>query len=122
MNNAIDPAHCSLIYTTIEKVAKRGMHLGKGTVMAKLDIEAAYYLIPVHADNRPLLGLLWEGLLYVDPMLPFGLRSAHQIFNAVADTIQWHLEQEEVDHVDHYLDDFIVLGAPRSPPPVPTGT
>ena len=115
VNDAIDPAHCSLVYTTVERVAQRAMGLGRGALLAKVDIEAAYRLVPVHGNDRPLLGLKWEGALYVDLMLPFGLRSAPKIFNAIADAIQWHVEREGVDHVDHYLDDFIVIGPPRSP-------
>ena len=115
VNDAIDPVHCSLAYTTVEKVARRAMSLGRGALMAKVDIEAAYRLIPVHAHDRPLLGLLWEDSLFVDPMLPFGLRSAPQIFDAVADALQWLLEQSGVDLIDHYLDDFILWGSPQSP-------
>ena len=53
--------------------------------------------------------------MYVDPMLPFGLRSAPKIFNAVADALEWGVRQQGVEHIFHYLDDFIVIGAPDSP-------
>ena len=48
-------------------------------------------------------------------MLPFGLRSAPKIFSAVADAFAWHLHQIGIPYVDHYLDDYIVLGPPLSP-------
>ena len=115
VNDAIDPTLCSLAYTTVERVAQRAMRLGRGALMAKVDIEAAYRLIPVHTHDRPLLGISWKGSTFVDPMLPFGLRSAPKIFNAVADALHWCLEQEGVAYADHYLDDFIVLGHPHSP-------
>ena len=51
----------------------------------------------------------------VDPMLPFGLRSAPKLFNAVADALEWHLRQRGVQHIIHYLDNFIVIGWPASP-------
>lgn len=38
------------------------------------------------------------------------LRSAPKIFNAVADVIAWCFRRQGVAWVDHYLDDFIVLG------------
>ena len=62
--------------------------LGRGAVLAKLDVKAAYRLIPVHPDNRRLLGFEWQGSHYVDGMLPFGLRSAPIIFTAVADAME----------------------------------
>ncbi len=55
-----------------------------------------------------------EGLVYVDPMLPFGLRSAPKIFSAVADALNWYLQQSGIRFGRHYLDDFIVIGRPRS--------
>jgi len=56
-----------------------------------MDIESAYRQIPVHPQDRILQAVEWEGSVYVDPMLPFGLRSAPKIFTTVADTLQWCL-------------------------------
>ena len=36
-------------------------------------------------------------------MLLFGLRLALKIFNAVADALQWILQQQGVEDLDHYL-------------------
>ena len=71
-------------------------------------------MVPVHPEDRMLLGMMWEGALYVDATLPFGLRSAPKIFNTLADVLEWILKQEGVDWVYHYLDDFLVVGAPNS--------
>ena len=83
--------------------------------MAKIDIESAYRLIPVHPMDRNLQAVEWEGKVYVDPMLPFGLRSAPKLFNAVADGLEWYLRRRGIQHVFHYLDDFIVVAPPASP-------
>ena len=48
-------------------------------------------------------------------MLPFGLRSAPKIFSAVANALQWILQAEGLPHVEHYLDDFAIVGPPLSP-------
>ena len=48
-------------------------------------------------------------------MLPFGLRSAPKIFNAVADALEWYVRHQGVRHIFHYLDDFIVVGSPGTP-------
>ena len=84
------------------------------TMLAKIDIESAFRLVPVHPQDRPLLGVRWDDQLFIDPMLPFGLRSAPKIFNAVADALHWYLGNRGVPHIFHYLDDFIFLGAPHS--------
>ena len=84
-------------------------------MLAKIDVESAYRLIPVHPEDRWLQAVEWQGSYYVDPMLPFGLRSAPKIFNAVADALEWCLRDRGIRHIYHYLDDFIVIGPPRSP-------
>ena len=112
VNDGIDPEVCSLQYTSVEKVAREAQKLGRGTLLAKLDVQAAYRLVPVHPDDRPLLGVKWGDACYFDGMLPFGLRSAPKVFTAVADALEWCLRQEGVTHIDHYLDDYITMGAP----------
>ena len=77
--------------------------------MAKTDIRPAYRLIPVHQKDRIWLGMKWEKLVYVDGMLPFGLRSAPKLFNAVADALEWCIHKQGVGMVHHYLDDFVVI-------------
>lgn len=42
----------------------------------------AYSVVPVHADNHPLLGIQWQDSTFVDTALPFGLRSVLKIFSA----------------------------------------
>ena len=101
-----------MMYTTVERVVRRAMQLGNRALMAKVDIEAAYRLIPIHAQDRPILEVRWEGWIYLDAMLPFGLRSAPKIFNAVADALQWLLERQGLEGIDYYLDDFVMCGAP----------
>ena len=44
VNDGIDPSFCSLCYTTVDEVAARVAHLGRGTLLAKIDIESAYRL------------------------------------------------------------------------------
>eukprot|EP00731_Ephydatia_muelleri_P014516 Em0008g236a len=114
VNDGISSALCSLSYISVDTAAAVITSLGQGTLLAKIDVQAAYRLIPVHPDDRPLLGIEWKGSVYCDAMLPFGLRSAAKIFSAVADALEWILRRRGVDHVAHYLDDFIILGAPHS--------
>ena len=39
--------------------------------------------------DRLLLAMRWQGELYFDKVLPFGLHSAPIIFAAIADGIEW---------------------------------
>ena len=117
VNDGISSAHCSLEYTSVEKVARAAHNLGPGALLAKVDIKAAYRLVPVHPEEPPtphLLGMVWKGAYYVDAMLPFGLHSAPKVFTAVADVLEWCIRQAGVQGIDHYLDDFIIVAPPAS--------
>ena len=87
VNDGIDKEWCSISYVSVDSIAKQVVLLGKGTLMAKMDIKSAYRLIPVHPSDRPLLEMRWRDRLFLDKTLPCGLRSAPKIFNAVADAL-----------------------------------
>ena len=88
------------------------MHfLGRNALMAKLDIKEAYRIVPIHPDDRRFLGVCWQGQVYVDCQLPFGLASAPAIFSALGEALEWILRQRGVKAVIHYIDDFLLLGA-----------
>jgi hypothetical protein len=57
-------------------------------------------------EGRLLLDLAWEDRAYVDTVLPFSLRSAPKIVNAIVDTLQWVMVNKGLGIVFHYLDDF----------------
>ena len=114
MNDGIDPALTSLTYITVDSVMQVVQQLGKGSLLAKMDIESAYWLVPVHPQDHILQAVEWDGQIYVDPMLPFGLKSATNFFTAVADVLNWRLQRAGIRFVSHYLDDFIVVAPPRS--------
>ena len=114
VNDGINCEQCSLSYTSVGKVARAANLLGPGALLAKVDIKAAYRLVPVHPEDRLLLGVQWKGECYVDCMLPFGLRSAPKIFTAVADALEWCVRRRGVVGVDHYLDDFMIVAPPAS--------
>ena len=74
--------------------------MGRGTMLAKLDIKNAYRIVPVHPEDHPLLGTKWQGKLFRDTVLPFWLRPAPKIFNGIADA------HSGIYPTHHYLDDF----------------
>ena len=76
---------CSISYTSVDEVVKLIQRLGRGTLLAKMDLKEAYRAVPVHPADRPLLSMQWRGTTFVDGALPFGLRFAPKLFSALAD-------------------------------------
>ena len=115
VNDGISPTLSSLEYIHIQEIIRKIVSLGQNASMAKIDIKSAYRICPVHADDHLLLGMSFQGKVYIDTALPFGMRSAPKIFNALADAPIWILKQHGVSAALHYLDDFITLSPPNSP-------
>ena len=105
----IQESRCSLAYVTVEDATRGIVNYGTGVLLIKIDIRNAYRVVPVHPDDRWLMGMLWEGSLFIDIALPFGLRSAPMIFTALADAAEWIVRQRGVEFVIHYLDDFLIV-------------
>ena len=114
VNDGIPSSLCSIKYITIDDAINQILSLGKGTMMAKIDIKSAFRLLPVHPADRHLLMMNWNNSIYIDLCIPFGLRSAPKLFNVAADLLQWIAEHNGVTPLLHYLDDFLTLGPPDS--------
>ena len=115
MKDGIDPQNFSLQYIKVDQVIRMVSCYGPGALVAKFDVEFAYRNIPVHPDDRFLLGMSWHGQFFIDLLLPFGLRSAPFIFSSIADMVEWILlRKHHLSDLLHYLDDFITAGPPHS--------
>ena len=121
VNAGIESELCSLRYLRLDDVISNIARRGRGTQLAKMDIASAYRMVPVHPGDRPLLAMEWEGSVFFNTRLPFGLRSAPKIFTAVADALQWCCLQQGVSWLALYLDDYITMGDPVSRVPTESG-
>ena len=76
VNDEIAPPLCSLRYASVDDAHRFITRLGRNTLLLKIDLKSAYRIVPVHAQDRHLLGICWEGHVYVDQAPPFGLLKA----------------------------------------------
>ncbi len=112
MNDGIAEDLCSLQYSSVDNAVQFITSLGQGTQLVKLDLKDAYRILPIHPQDHHLPGIRWQDQIYIDRSLPFGLRSAPKIFSAFADMVAWCIHCQGVHFLMHYLDDFLILGAP----------
>jgi hypothetical protein len=114
VNAGISEELASITYARADDAVACIQALGPHTMLIKMDLKSAYRQILIHPSDHFLLGISWNGKTYVDRALPFGLRSAPKIFSAVADMMAWALHRACIEHLIHYLDDFLFLVAPHS--------
>ena len=114
VNDGISSHLCSLTYVTIDDAIANIVLLGRGSMLAKIDIKSAFRLLPVHPTDRHLLAVKWRESIYIDHCVPFGLRSAPKLFTILADLLAWIEQNLGISYLIHYLDDYLTMGPPQS--------
>ena len=109
INDGISRERSSLSYMSVDHLAALIVSEGRGSFLVKADVKEAYHMVTIHPEDQHLLGVQWDGAVYVDRMLPFGLCSTPKIFSAIADTVQWMLRRNGISKGLHYLDDFVFV-------------
>ena len=72
INDGIAQDVTSIQYAQLEDAVQMVRVLGRGTLLAKVDLKSAYQVVPVHRDDWSL-AIQWERQTYLDTALPFGL-------------------------------------------------
>ena len=78
--------------------------MGKGTLLAKMDVSQAFRNIPDDPPDGPLLGMEWEGRVHADKCSPLGCDLPHYY---LADALTWKMRQQGVSWVYQYIDNLV---------------
>lgn len=115
VNDSIADEQASVSYETLDRVVELVQTVGRHALLAKVDIENAFRIIPVAPADRHLLGFKVDDLFYFDKCLPMGCRSSCAIFESFSNAVQWvAINKLNIPFVTHILDDFILI-SPNDP-------
>jgi hypothetical protein len=95
----------TLTYPKVDDLVDLIKMKGKGCLLFKRDLKRAYRQIPIDPGDMHLLAYCWKNHIFVDRVLPMGLRSAAHVCQRVTSAISYIL----LTHgfvVLNYLDDF----------------
>ena len=113
VNDFIDPALCSVTYTSFDEAVNMVQKLGQNTLLAKSDIKSAFDLLIVKPGDFDLLGFKLEDQYYFSKTLPMGGKISCALFEKFAKFIEYCVRDlAKSDYVIHYLDDFLFAGKP----------
>ena len=88
--------------------------LGPGSLLAKIDIQSAFRLLPIH----PLIITCWPyaetKTMYWHLLYHLGLGQPQKLFNILADLLSWIILKQGASSLLHYLDNFLTIGRPTS--------
>lgn len=86
--------------------------LHQGDWMVSIDLQDAYFHVPIHPASRKFLRFVFEGQVYQFRSLCFGLSTAPQVFTRILLSVARHLHLEGI-RVSMYLDDWLLKAASR---------
>ena len=91
--------------------------MGRGCIMLKLDVAAAFRCIPIHPADVATLGFYWKGRYYAERCLPFGLTSSPAkwgLFSHALEAILINRLRQFGAKVTHYVDDYLIVCPART--------
>jgi hypothetical protein len=113
INHGINPDAFPTAWGSFDAMAALILLLPAGCVAATFDISAAYRLTPIRPDQQHHLCILWEGLVYVDWAVIFGLASRTGVFGAIADMLVALYKAAGFSRILKWVDDFFVIRLPN---------
>ena len=107
VNDWINNENFELVYIRTDEVARAVRDTGWGAKMFKSDMSDAFRIAPIAPSDIPLLGISFDGKLYLESRLVFGVRSGPSIFSEIAGLIK-DLYNAIIlgQSLNHMMDDF----------------
>ena len=113
INDFIDESYTSVKYSHFDQVTEKLLKLGMNTQMGKIDIKSAFGLLPCYPGDFDLLGFKFDNFYYIDKCMPMGCSVSCATFERFSSFLECEIKRRSGnENIDHYLDDFIFLGAP----------
>ncbi len=111
INDNIPDTNKTVHYVEMKTIIQAIHSIGRGAFIAKSDVKSAFRLVPVHPADYHLLGFVLENKYYFDRCLTMGCGSSCRIFEGIATSVNWILQNKfGLPFIFHYLDDFCILG------------
>ncbi len=115
VNDGIPDTEASIVYEAFDSAVSEIRRLGRGCLLAKLDLKDAFRHIPICPADWNLLGCTWGNQFYYSVVLVFGAKSAPYIFNLFAEGFHWIIQHHIPASLRHYLDNFLPIFPPATP-------
>ena len=95
----------NLKYPSIDDLVEVIKSKGRGCSLFKRDLKRAYRQFPVDPGDINMLAFRWQGAIFIDVVLPMGLRSAALCCQRVTNAVNFICRKRDIQVVN-YLDDF----------------
>ena len=101
----------SLTYPGVDDLVAIVKDKGQGCLLFKRDLSRAYRQLAIDPGDASLLGYSFNGYIYFDKVLSFGLRSAAYFMQRVSNSIKYICSLLKIS-IENYLDDLAGADTP----------
>ncbi|KZP04952.1 hypothetical protein FIBSPDRAFT_843418 [Athelia psychrophila] len=112
INAQINSDEFPTAWGSFDSTAALILSLPPGCLAATFDIAAAYRITPIAPHQQNSMCVFWEGKIYIDRVLMFGLASSAGVFGSVADMLVAIYEKAGFGPIRKWVDDFFVILMP----------
>jgi hypothetical protein len=112
VNHGINSSDFPTAWGSFDEVVTLILSLPAGCLAATFDISAAYRLTPIQPDQQHHLCVFWNGLVYVDRAVMFGLASSAGVFGSIGDMLIAIYKKAGYTQILKWVDDFFVIRLP----------
>ena len=116
VNDGILDSKATILYNMFDCAIRDLVSARVGLLMAKLNLKDAFCHIHVCPVDWHQMDFCWGNKFYYNVVLAFRLHSAPYIFNLFSEALHWIIQHHILAHIQHYLDDFLLLFNPSFPP------
>ena len=88
-NEAVEYQHLKM-----ENLSAATKMMRRGCYMASVDLQHAYYSVPIHPNFRKFLKFKWRGQLYAYTCFPNGLANCPRYFTKLLKPVYAHLRAQ----------------------------
>jgi hypothetical protein len=113
VNLNINPNNFPMAWGMFDSTAELILSLPDGCLAATFDISAAYHMTPVKPNQQNSLCMFWNGRVYVDCMVMFGLSSSAGVFGSIADMLVAIYQAAGFGPLRKWVDNFFVIRLPH---------
>ena len=119
LNDGIPDRFAKVSYVSHQQIAKKICQQGPGCYISKIDLKSAFRQIPINSNDIRLLGHRLYGQYVLDARLPFGVRSACLICQAMGIAAIFihdcdYTRPELRNSISLFVDDYISISHGRS--------
>ena len=113
INTFIDSEFSTVQYTSFDKVLSTINEIGKGALLARMDVKSAFRLLILNPDEFDLFGFKFKGQFFLDKCFPMGCFASCALFEKLPSFLEWTIKFiSGKESIEHYLDDFLFVGRP----------